>query len=74
MLTFIRVHVAEPSRHVRDLSNGRPLESTRSEAEVVYREDGGSMLSFDLVSVSGQGQDLAVVTDQECLVYLQQPV
>ena len=43
-------------------------------ADVVYREDGGSMLSFDVVSMSGQGQDVAVVTDQECLVYLQRPI
>lgn len=46
--------------------------SAVSEAEVVYRED-GSMLSFDLISMSGQGQDVAIVTDQECLVFLQRP-
>lgn len=53
---------------------GENSSSAVSEADVVYREDGGSMLSFDAISLSGQGQDVAVVTDQECLVYLQRPV
>ena len=44
-----------------------------SEADVVYREDGGSMLCFDVLS-GPQGQDVAIVTDQECLVYLQRPM
>lgn len=54
--------------------NGGSSASAVAEADVVYREDGGSMLCFDLVSVSGQGQDVAIVTDQECLVYLQRPM
>ena len=38
------------------------------ELEVVYREEASAMLGFDVDAVSGQ--DIAVVTDQECFVYL----
>lgn len=38
------------------------------ELDVVYREDASAMLGFDVDALSGQ--DIAVVTDQECLVYM----
>ncbi len=42
------------------------------EPEVVYSESACAMLGFDVDAVSGQ--DVAVVTDQECLVYLRRPL
>ena len=38
------------------------------ELDVVYREEASAMLGFDVDALSGQ--DIAVVTDQECLVYM----
>ena len=40
--------------------------------EIVYSEDACAMLGFDVDAVAGQ--DVAVVTDQECLVYLRRPL
>ena len=42
------------------------------EPDVVYRELASAMLGFDVDAVTGQ--DVAVVTDQECLVYLRRPL
>ena len=36
--------------------------------DVVYREEASAMLGFDVDALTGQ--DIAVVTDQECLVYM----
>ncbi len=41
------------------------------ELEVVYREDASAMVGFDVEALSGQ--DIAVITDQECLVYMRRP-
>ena len=35
---------------------------------MVYREEASAMLGFDVDALSGQ--DVAMVTDQECLVYM----
>ena len=60
---------ALPSRSVCTVAGrGSGKNGAALEPEVSYREEAVAMLGFDVDAVSGQ--DVAVVTDQECLVYM----